>query len=65
MFGLFSALALMIYAIPEIYISLFEPYHVDSTFIFCIVDIGLASYVLSKLMSVNVCKADESSMDQI
>jgi hypothetical protein len=51
-FGLCAALTLLIYSIPEMYISLFEPYYVDSVFIFCVVDAVLAFYVLSKLLSV-------------
>lgn len=49
--GLFASLSLLIYSLPEIYLSLFEPYYVDSNFIFCIVDVSLAFYVLAKLFS--------------
>ncbi len=51
-FGLFTALSLLIYSLPEIYILLFKPYYVDSTFIFCIVDAVLAFYILTKLWCV-------------
>ncbi|MBE6649436.1 MAG: hypothetical protein E7614_07965 [Ruminococcaceae bacterium] len=59
-FGLFAALSTIIYALPEIYISLFEPYYVDSIFIFCIVDAVLAFYVLTKLLSIRSIKENVS-----
>jgi len=55
-FGLISALSLMVYALPEIYISLFEPYYIDSVFVFCLVDAVLALYVIAKLLSVKNLK---------
>ncbi len=51
-FGLFAVLSLLVYALPEIYISLFEPYYVDSVFVFCLVDAVLAFYIIAKLLSV-------------
>ncbi len=57
-YGLFSALSLLIYTLPEIYISLFEPYYVDSTFIFSVVDAVLAFYILAKILSVRKIKPE-------
>jgi hypothetical protein len=51
-FGLLAALSLLVYSIPEIYLCLFEPYYVDSKFVFCIVDSVMAFYVGAKLLSV-------------
>ncbi len=67
-FGLFSAFSLLVYAVPEIYISFFEPRYVDSVFIFCVVDVVLAFYVVSKLMSVkenSVKNVSQSSTEKI
>ena len=51
-FGLLSMVLLWTYSLPEIYILLYEPYYVDRTFIFCIVDAVLGMYVCAKLLSV-------------
>jgi hypothetical protein len=55
-FGLFAVLALWVYTVPEMYISLFSPlfapYYVDSVFIFCIVDVVFGFYIVAKLLSV-------------
>lgn len=55
-FGLFSALSLLVYSLPEIYITLFEPYYTDTALVFCIVDVTLACYSLTKLLSVKSSK---------
>ncbi len=51
-FGLLSMVLLWVYSLPEIYILLYEPYYVDRTFIFCIIDAVLGMYVCAKLLSV-------------
>ncbi len=51
-FGLFASFALLVYAVPELYLAISEPYYVDSVFIFCIVDLVLAIYILARLLSV-------------
>ncbi len=64
-FGLFSVLTLLAYALPEIYISLFEPYYVDSVFVFCLVDAVLAFYIIAKLLSVRNFKSETEAEAEI
>lgn len=51
-FGLFASCSLLVYSVPELYLSISEPYYVDSVFIFCIIDFVLAIYILARLLSV-------------
>ncbi len=60
-FGLLSMVLLWVYSLPEIYVLLYEPYYVDRTFIFCIIDAALGMYVCAKLLSVKDTKGGHSA----